>query len=132
LGHVASKGGVSIDPERVYSIRDVRPPINKKYLQYFFRKINFIRIFIPNFAKRIKPMSVLLKKDVTFIWDDKAIKYFEDIKDAISQAPVLISLDYSKDFIIFSFASQDSIAGILMQKDSDDYEHLVDFMTKVL
>jgi hypothetical protein len=40
-------------------------------------------------------MSTLLKKDVAFRWDDKAIKYFEDIKDVISQVPVLISPDYS-------------------------------------
>jgi hypothetical protein len=54
-----------------------------------------------------------------FRWDDKAIKSFEDIKDAISQAPVPISPDYSGDFIIFSFASQDTIAGVLLQKDVD-------------
>jgi hypothetical protein len=77
-------------------------------------------------------MSALLKKDVAFRWDDKAIKSFEDIKDAISQAPVLINPDYSRDFIIFSFASQDTIAGVLMQKDADNYEHPVAFMSKVL
>jgi hypothetical protein len=44
----------------------------------------------------------------------------------------LISPDYSRDFIIFSFASQDTIASVLMQKDADDYEHLVAFMSKVL
>jgi len=32
LGHVASPGGVSIDPERVQSIKDVCPPVNKKAL----------------------------------------------------------------------------------------------------
>ena len=77
-------------------------------------------------------MSALLKKDVAFRWDDKAIKSFEDIKDAISQAPILINPDYSRDFIIFSFASQDTITGILLQKDIDDYECLVDFIIKVL
>jgi hypothetical protein len=77
-------------------------------------------------------MTALLKKDVAFKWDDKAIKYFEDIKDAISQALVLISPNYSRYFIIFSFASQDTIAGVLMQKDVDDYEHPVAFMSKVL
>jgi hypothetical protein len=95
LGHVASKGGVSIDSERVQSIKYVRPPTNKKSLQSFFGKINFIRRFVPNFAKRIKPMSALLKKDVSFRWDDKSIKSFEDIKDAISQDFVLINPDYS-------------------------------------
>jgi hypothetical protein len=76
LGHVASKWGVSIDPKRVQSIKYVHPPINKKSLQSFFGKINFIRRFVPNFVERIKPMSDFLKKDVAFRWDDKAIKYF--------------------------------------------------------
>jgi hypothetical protein len=60
LGHMASKGGISIDHERVQYIKDVHPPINKKSLQSFFEKINFIRRFVPNFAERIKPMSILL------------------------------------------------------------------------
>jgi hypothetical protein len=105
LGHVASEGGISIDPERVQYIKDIRPASDKNSLQSFFRKINFIQRFVPNFAERIKPMSDFLKKDIVFIWDDKAIKY------VISQAPVLISFDHSQDFIIFSFSSQDTIAG---------------------
>jgi hypothetical protein len=129
---VASQGGVSIDPERVRSIKDVRPPANKKSLQSFLEKINFIRRFVPNFAEMIKPLSALLKKDVAFRWGDETNKSFEDIKDAISQALVLINPDFSQDFIIFSFASQDTIVGVLMQKDVDDYEHPVAFMSKVL
>jgi hypothetical protein len=132
LGHVASPGGVSIDPERVQSIKDVRPPVNKKALQSFLGKINFIRRFVPNFAERIKPLSALLKKDVAFRWGNETNRSFEDIKNAISQAPVLISPDFSRDFIIFSFASQDTIAGVLMQKDVDNFEHPVAFMRKVL
>jgi hypothetical protein len=132
LGHVASSGGVSIDPKRVQSIKDVHPPVNKKALQSFPGKINFIRRFVPNFAERIKPLSALLKKDVAFRWGKEADRSFEDIKNAISQAPILISPDFSRYFIIFSFASQDTIAGVLMQKDADNFEHPVDFMSKVL
>jgi hypothetical protein len=132
LGHVASPGGVSIDPETVQSIKDVCPPVNKKALQSFLGKINFIRRFVPNFAERIKPLSALLKKDVAFWWGNETNRSFEDIKNAISQALVLISPDFSRDFIIFSFASQDTIAGVLMQKDADNYEHPVAFMSKVL
>jgi hypothetical protein len=105
LGHLASQGGVSIDPERVQSIKDVHPPANKKALQSFVEKLNFIRRFVPNFAERIKPLSDLLKKDVSFRWGDETNKSFEDIKNSISQAPVLISPDFLQDYIIFSFAS---------------------------
>jgi hypothetical protein len=132
LGHIASKGRIYIDPERVYSIKDVHPPTNKKSLQSFFGKTNFIRRFVPNFAKRIKLMSALLNKDTVFRWDDKAIKSFEDIKNSISQAPFLISLDYSRDLIIFSFSSQDTIAGVLLQKDVDDHEQPIAFRRKSL
>ena len=62
LGHIVSEGGISIDPERIQSIKDVRLPANKKSLQSFFGKINFIQRFVPNFVERIKPMSALLKK----------------------------------------------------------------------
>jgi hypothetical protein len=133
LGHIVSEGGISVDPEMIQSIKDVlRPPPNKKSLQSFFGKINFIRRFVPNFVERIKPMSALLKKDMAFRWDDKAIQSFEDIKDVVSQAPVLVSPEYSGDFMIFSFASQDTIAGVLLQKEVDDHEHPFAFMGKVL
>jgi hypothetical protein len=77
-------------------------------------------------------MSAFLKKDISFRWDDKALQYFEDIKNSISQAPVLISPDYSRDFMIFSFASQDTIVSVLLQKYVDDHEHPIAFMSKVL
>jgi hypothetical protein len=32
LGHIASKGGISIDPKRIQSIKDVCPPTKKKSL----------------------------------------------------------------------------------------------------
>ena len=77
-------------------------------------------------------MSALLKKEITFRWDDKDIWSFEDIKDTISQGPILVSPDYSRDFMIFSFTSQDTILGVLLQNYVDDYEHPVAFMSKFL
>jgi hypothetical protein len=56
----------------------------------------------------------LLKKDVKFEWNDQSKKAFKEIKTAIIEAPVLISLDYSKEFQIFSFASKDAIAGVFL------------------
>jgi hypothetical protein len=80
----------------------------------------------------INPMNALLRKDVTFKWDNDSLKSFKDIKEEITTAPVLISPNYSHDFIIFSFASQDTIVGVLLQKNKDDYEKPIAFMTKTL
>ena len=64
----------------------------------------------------MKPLQKLLKKDAKSEWTDEGKDAFKSIKDAISRSPVLISPDYSKEFQIFSFASYDTIAGVLLQK----------------
>jgi len=57
---------------------------------------------------------------------------FKKIKDAIVTAPVLVSPDYSKDFHIFSFASKDTIVGVLLQKNDQNMEQPIAFMSKAL
>ena len=47
-------------------------------------------------------------------------------------APVLVSPDYSKDLIIYSFASKDTIVGVLMQKDDEGNEKPMEFMSNSL
>ena len=56
----------------------------------------------------------MLKKDSAIKWTVKAKQSFESIKQALTKAPVLISLDYTKYFIIFSFASEHTIAVVLL------------------
>jgi hypothetical protein len=51
-----------------------------------------------------------------------ARKSFEDIKVALTKAPVLASPNFAKDFILFSFASEHTIAGVLLQKDEHNFE----------
>jgi hypothetical protein len=46
--------------------------------------------------------------------------------------PTLISLDYSKSFYIFSLASYDTVATVLLQKDDDSMDHPVAFFRKTL
>jgi hypothetical protein len=62
----------------------------------------------------MKPIYKLLKKDVKFEWNEESKQAFESIKAAICEAPILISPYYDKDFQIFSFASEDTIAGVLL------------------
>ena len=48
------------------------------------------------------------------------------------EAPTLISPDYSKEFHIFSFASENTIAAVLLQADEEGLEHPVAFFNKNL
>jgi hypothetical protein len=64
LGHIVSPEGIKIDPERVKAIQQIDIPRNKKSIQTFIGKINFLRRFIPNFAEIMKYITDMLKKDV--------------------------------------------------------------------
>eukprot|EP00253_Pinus_taeda_P029070 PITA_29070 len=132
LGHVVSAAGVQIDPERVKAIQTLTVPRSKRDIQSFLGKINFVRRFIPNFAELVKHVTSMLKKEAEVRWTDTTRKSFESIKKAIMQAPTLISPDYSKQFHIFSFASEDTIAVVLLQQDEEGSEHPVAFFSKNL
>ena len=86
-----------------------------------------MRRFIPNFAELMKHITSMLKKGLEIRWTDAARKSFHSIKKAIMEAPTLIGPDYSKEFHIFSFASKDTIAAVLLQADEEGSEHPVAF-----
>jgi hypothetical protein len=47
-------------------------------------------------------------------------------------ALILVSLNYSKDFIIFSFSSEENISSVLLQQNQDNNEKTITFMSKNL
>ena len=129
LGHIISKDGIKIDPERIQAILQIPYPINIKELQAFLGKINFLRRFIPNLAELIRLLSNMLKKDAKVKWSLETKQAFESIKSALTQTPVLTSPQCDKDFIIFSFASDHTIAAVLLQKDEQGAENPISFFS---
>ena len=74
----------------------------------------------------------MLKKDSTIKWTVEAKKSFEDIKLTLTKTPVLISPKFDRDFILFSFAFEHTIAAVLLQKNDQGYEHPICFFIKAL
>jgi hypothetical protein len=50
----------------------------------------------------------------------------------LTEEPVLINPDYSKDFLIFSFASFDTVVVVLLQKNVEGLEHPISFFSRAL
>ena len=63
LGHIVSKTGISIDPERIKAIEQIPLPHNKKGMQSFMGTINFVRRFVLDFAQTVKPLQQMVKKN---------------------------------------------------------------------
>jgi len=57
LGHIISKDGIRIDPERIQAILQIPHPRNIKELQAFIGKINFLRRFISSLAELLRLLT---------------------------------------------------------------------------
>ena len=88
-------------------------------------KINFLRRFVSNFAELVKHITAMLRKGNEVKWTTEPRESFDQIKKALTEAPVLISPNYSKDFLIFSFASCDTVAVVLLQTMSEEESNLL-------
>jgi hypothetical protein len=68
LGHVISKGGISVDPSKVQDILSWNVPTSVGDIQSFLGLVGYYRRFIKGFSKISKPLTELLKKDKKFEW----------------------------------------------------------------
>jgi hypothetical protein len=107
------------------------PEIRNPY-SHFLEKSTLSEDLSQILSKIMKPINKFLKKDVDFKWDENGKLSFESIKEAIVKSPVLVSLDYSKDFQVFSFSSEGYHCGCFLQKNDQGEEKPIDFMSKVL
>ena len=85
-----------------------------------------------NFAKVSKPISKMLKKGEQIKSDGDHSIAFQGIKDAIKNALVLRTPDYSKPMHICSFASFHTFAAILLQKNEEGFKQQITFLSKSL
>jgi hypothetical protein len=68
LGHVISKGGISMDQSKVQDVLSWNAPMSVGDIQSFLGLARYYRRFIKGFSKISKPMTEFLKKDKKFEW----------------------------------------------------------------
>ena len=70
LGFLVHERGIEVTQRSINAIQKIKPPEDKKQLQSLVGKINFIRRFISNLSRRMKPFTPLLrlKADQEFAW----------------------------------------------------------------
>lgn len=95
MGHIVNIKGIYIDPKIIQAINELKPLVDIKCVQSFFGKINFVRIFIQNYASIIKPITKLLRTDQDFDWIPEVQRVFVNIKDAIVSLHILVSPNFN-------------------------------------
>ena len=89
LGFVIASKGIHLDPEKVRAVQEMQPPKNLREVRVLQGRLAYIQRFISNLSGRCEPFTKLMKKGVSFIWDDACQQAFEEIKWYLTHPPVL-------------------------------------------
>ena len=68
MGHLISKKGISVDPEKIEAIMNWLIPRNVIGVRYFMGLAGYYRRFIEGFSKVADPITSLQRKGIKFEW----------------------------------------------------------------
>jgi len=133
LGLVISENKVSIDPVKVTGVQEWPTPKNKMDIQAFLGFMNFYRRFIQDFSAKARPLFDPTCSEQVWTWSGKEQVAFEDLKTAVTTAPVLVFLQESDPFWTEVDSLDFATGAVLSQQSTMDGKwHPVAFYSKSL
>nr|GEZ70779.1 reverse transcriptase domain-containing protein [Tanacetum cinerariifolium] len=116
LGHKISKKGIEIYKAKIKVISKLPHPTTVKGIRSFLGHAGFYRRFIKDFSKISRPMTHLLEKNLPFIFLNKCIQAFRTLKEKLTEAPILIALNWDQPFELMCDASDYAVGAVLGQR----------------
>lgn len=132
LGHIISKAGMEVDPDKTSAIDNFPTPTNPKEIRSFLGLCSFYRSFVQGYAQIASPLYQLLQKDIKFQWTLECEKSFQELKSKLVNAPILQMPDMAKEFILTTDASTQAIGYILGQLDENGRERAIAYSGRSL
>jgi len=133
LGLVILENNVSMNLVKVTGVQKWPTLENKTDVQAFLGFVNFYQRFIWDFSAKARPLFDLTRSEQVWTWSGKEQAAFEDLKIAVTTAPVLVSPQESKSFQIEADSSDFATGAVLSQQSTMDRKwHPVAFYSKSL
>ena len=80
LGHVVTKVGILVDPEKIKAIEDWPVPKDVTDVRSFMGITGYYRRFIEGFSRIANPITSLQNKGKKFYWNQKCKERFKKLK----------------------------------------------------
>ena len=91
LGHIISSNGIAVDPSKVDAVSQWETHKSVTEARSFLGLAGYYRRFIEGFTKLALPLTQLTCKGKAFVWDVQCENNFNELKQRLTTAPVLIT-----------------------------------------
>lgn len=120
FGSVMSADGISMDPAKVRAVIEWPVPDSRTTLQHFLGFANVYWRFISNFSLIAAPLTALTTSRRRFVWTEAAQLAFDKLKELFTRAPILVTPDPGRQFIVEVDASDVAVGAVLSQRSPVD------------
>ena len=107
-------------------------PKSVKDMQKFLGLANYYRRFVKDFAKIVRPLYEMMRKENKWSWRERQQKAFEKLKERFTMEPVLVTPDLDKEMRVEVDTSDFVIGGVLSMKCKDEKWRPVAYISKSL
>jgi len=115
LGFIVSGDYISTDTAKTACIKTWPFPTNISELRILIGFLSYYRNFLPGFAARVEPLSEMLRKDEPIEPTAKRLAAFNDLKNALINAPALGIFRSEGDVVIDVDTSSTSCGAVCSQ-----------------
>lgn len=127
LGYRVKQNSIMPSEAKVQAVKEFPTPGNVHQLRQFLGLISYFRKFIRNCAALSSPLTSLLKKDSIWAWEGSHEQAFQTLKGTLTSDTVLTIFDPNRDCVLYTDASRDGLAGILMQITDEGEKPIHDY-----
>lgn len=132
LGHQIDAEGLHATPSKLQAILQAPTPKNVQELRSFLGLLNYYGKFFPNLATLLQPLNSLLQHDECWKWSPGCNTAFQQAKQELASARVLVHYDPSLPIILAGDASTYGNGAVISHLMPDGSEHPIAFASRTL
>ncbi|XP_060200502.1 uncharacterized mitochondrial protein AtMg00860-like [Lycium barbarum] len=127
LGHIVTKDGIMIDPNKIETVHDWIRPTSATEIRSFIGLTSYYRCFVEGFSSNaslltrltliyVSPLTRLTHKNEPFQWLDECKASFQKFKTLLTTTLILTVLVEGEGFMVYFDSSRIGLGYVLIQK----------------